>query len=134
MIDYLENVRKAGADVWRASCPVHRGKDRNLKVTHTQDDAYIAYCFVCGCNQNDVARELRIPFSELYPDYKEEKTTQPKYPNGNYRGKEQMRFDRMVIEQYERTREPTLADRNVYKLSLARFKRYNEKMQDWMGL
>jgi len=133
MIDYLDNVRKAGVDVWRASCPVHQGKDRNLKVTHTKDGAYIAYCFVCGVNQNDVARELRIPLAEIYPDYKPDKTSRPSYPAGNYRGKEQMRFDRLVIEEYNATREPSLQDRQAYKLAKARFERYNEKMQNWMS-
>ena len=124
-----------GADVWRASCPVHRGgKDRNLKVTHTQDGAYIAYCFVCGCNQNDVARDYAFPLVSYTQTTKKKRQLNLSTLTVTIVAKEQMRFDRMVIEQYERTREPTLADRNVYKLSLARFKRYNEKMQDWMGL
>lgn len=135
MLDYLDRVRKAGLDRWRAPCPVHNGKDRNLAITLKPDGTYVAYCHVCGCNQNDVAQTLRIPLQEIYPDYrKPEKNSRPVYPAGNYRGKEQMIFDRNLIEIYESdTGQKTYSDYKVYKESKARFDTYNKNMREWIN-
>lgn len=134
MLDYLERVRKSGADRWRAPCPVHNGKDRNLAITLKPDGTYVAYCHVCGCNQNDVAKSLRIPMQVIYPDYKKpEDTGRPVYPRGNYHGIEQLRYDRYLIEIYESHNKHTYKDMMAYKQSKARFNRFNEKMQEWMN-
>lgn len=134
MLDYLERVRKSGANSWRAPCPVHNGKDRNLAIDLKPDGTYVAYCFVCGCNQNDVAQTLRIPFEVIYPDYKKpDKNGKPVYPKGNYHGKEQMIFDKNMIEEYESdTGQKTYKDHLAYKQSKARFNRFNEKMREWI--
>ena len=134
MLDYLDKVRKSGHNSWRAPCPVHNGKDRNLAIDLKPDGTYVAYCFVCGCNQNDVAQTLRIPFEEIYPDYKKpDKNGKQVYPSSKYHSKEQIIFDRNMIEVYASdTGQKTYSDYKVYKESKTRFDTYNKNMREWI--
>lgn len=127
MIEWVPNYKKISG-VYRAPCPVHQGKDRNLKVTQAQDGTWLAYCFVCGCNQNDVAKVLGIPFEDIYPDYEKKDTSKPRYPKGC-----DMELDRNLIEIHEANPTDLYSDYKAYKQAKARFTNFNEKMKEWMA-
>ena len=65
----LEKVQPSGQDKWRAVCPVHGGKHRNLMVSERPDGSVGVYCFVCGASGVDLMETLRMPVSEIFsPD------------------------------------------------------------------
>lgn len=69
VLSRLDRVVPAGKDKWRAPCPVHNGKDRNLMVSVRSDGSVGAHCFVCGANGTQVCESLGLPLKEIFaPD------------------------------------------------------------------
>jgi hypothetical protein len=65
----LEKVRSAGQDKWRAVCPVHGGKHRNLMISERPDRSVGVHCFVCSATGVDLMETLGMPVSEIFsPD------------------------------------------------------------------
>ena len=65
----LEKVKTAGQDKWRAVCPVHGGKHRNLMISERTDKSVGVHCFVCGAGGVDLMETLGMPVSEIFaPD------------------------------------------------------------------
>ena len=65
----LEKVQPVGQDKWRAVCPVHGGKHRNLMVSERPDRSVGVHCFVCGASGVDLMETLGMPVSEIFsPD------------------------------------------------------------------
>ena len=65
----LEKVKIAGQDKWRAVCPVHGGKNRNLMISERSDKSVGIHCFVCGATGLDLMDTLGMPVSEIFsPD------------------------------------------------------------------
>ena len=65
----LEKVQPAGQNKWRAVCPVHGGKNRNLMISERSDKSVGIHCFVCGATGLDLMDTLGMPVSEIFsPD------------------------------------------------------------------
>lgn len=69
VLSRLDRVVPAGKDKWRAPCPVHNGKDRNLMVSERSDGSVGAHCFVCGAKGPEVCEALGLALKEIFsPD------------------------------------------------------------------
>ena len=69
ILQRLERVQQAGKSRWRAPCPVHQGKDRNLIVSERTDGSVGAHCFVCGAGGPELVEALGLPIKEIFsPD------------------------------------------------------------------
>lgn len=66
ILNGLTNVVKSGKN-WRAPCPVHDGKDRNLVVFDNADGSVGCYCHVCGATGLAVVDAISVPRKELWP-------------------------------------------------------------------
>lgn len=65
----LDRVVPSGKDRWRAPCPVHNGKDRNLMISERSDGSVGAHCFVCGATGPQLCDALGLPLKEIFaPD------------------------------------------------------------------
>ena len=111
----LDNVRQSGKAKWRAPCPVHKGKDRNLMISERSDGSVGCYCFVCGAGGLDVAESLGLPVSEIFaPDSKYERPVITK------KMQEEEKMDRLVIEMAKVNPPKTLEDTRRVQLAQAR--------------
>lgn len=133
MIQYLDKVKSAGSNAkgthYRASCPVHDGRDRNLLVTERPDGSWFCKCFVCGAVTKDVKEVLRLSWSDIDPKYNTDKQSRPSYKGG----KEQRMKDKYLIEICESSGFTTHTDRIAYQKAKARLQVFNNKMKDWMN-
>jgi hypothetical protein len=111
----LDNVRKSGNAKWRAPCPVHKGKDRNLMISERSDGSVGCYCFVCGAGGPDVMQSLGLDLKEIFaPDSKYERPVITK------KMQEEETMDRLVIEMAKVNPPKTLEDTRRVQLAQAR--------------
>ena len=118
-VDRLENVRKSGTS-YRAACPVHNGKDRNLLINMKNGEVY-AHCFVCSANTFEVAQSLGV---------KGETEERPPIPHYS---KDQRKFDTYMIELCEAQGidKLTYSDKKKYNECKRRQSNFNDKMKEW---
>jgi hypothetical protein len=115
VLNALDNVRKVGADKWRAACPVHNGKDRNLLVSERGDGSVGAHCFVCGATGPDVVQSLGVNIKEIFaPD------SDYKAPMISKKMLNEEQQDRLVLAMAEKMPPQTLADRRRVQLAQSR--------------
>ncbi len=63
----------SGTGQWRARCPVHQGKSRNLSIREESDGTVLLHCHHTDqngrgtCSAKDIAAALDIAFRELFP-------------------------------------------------------------------
>lgn len=134
MIQYLDKVKSAGSNAkgthYRAACPVHNGKDRNLLVTERQDGSWFCHCFVCNADTKEVKDVLGIPWGEIDPKYlKPSKGDRPRYKNGE----DQRLTDLSLIQEYDKNGPMVHTDIEAYERAKGRMRDFNNKMEDWMN-
>jgi len=111
----LDNVRKSGNSKWRAPCPVHKGKDRNLMISERSDGSVGCYCFVCGAGGPDVMQSLGLDLKEIFaPDSEYQR------PVITNKMQEEETMDRLVIEMAKVNPPKTLEDTRRVQLAQAR--------------
>jgi hypothetical protein len=111
----LDNVRKSGNSKWRAPCPVHKGKDRNLMISERSDGSVGCYCFVCGAGGPDVMQSLGLDLKEIFaPDSEYQRPVITK------KMQEEETMDRLVIEMAKVNPPKTLEDTRRVQLAQAR--------------
>ena len=111
----LDNVRKSGNAKWRAPCPVHKGKDRNLMISERSDGSVGCYCFVCGAGGPDVMQSLGLDLKEIFaPDSEYQRPVITK------KMQEEEKVDRLVIEMAKVNPPKTLEDTRRVQLAQAR--------------
>ena len=111
----LDNVRKSGNSKWRAPCPVHKGKDRNLMISERSDGSVGCYCFVCGAGGPDVMQSLGLDLKEIFaPDSEYQRPVITK------KMQEEEKMDRLVIEMAKVNPPKTLEDTRRVQLAQAR--------------
>ncbi len=67
ILSRLDAVRQVGAGRWRARCPAHDGKNRNvLSIGETSDGTVLLKCF-CGCTVAQVVSAVGLEFADLFP-------------------------------------------------------------------
>jgi hypothetical protein len=117
----LDNVRKTGHS-YRAACPVHNGKDRNLLVNMKNGEVF-AHCFVCHANTFEVAKELGVKGDNI------NQLPIPRY------SKDQRTFDRYMIEICEKEGLDNMrySDRKKYRECKMRMDNFNNKMKEYMN-
>jgi uncharacterized C2H2 Zn-finger protein len=132
MIQYLDKVKSAGSSgkgkSYRAACPVHDGRDRNLLVTERPDGSWFCKCFVCGAVTRDVKDALRLSWSDINPEYKCDNQSRPVYKGG----KDQRMKDKYLIQICELNGFSTHTDKIAYQKAKARLQVFNDKMKEWM--
>ncbi len=63
----LDAVRKVGAGRWRARCPAHDGKNRDvLSVGETTDGTVLIRCFH-GCTASEIVGAAGLDLADLFP-------------------------------------------------------------------
>lgn len=60
-----QKVKGAGRDMWRATCPAHKGEDLNLAVAKG-DQGVLVKCWSQGCAEYDIASSLGLTLSDLF--------------------------------------------------------------------
>lgn len=67
LLSRLEAVRQTGAGRWRAKCPSHDGKNREvLSIGETTDGTVLLKCFH-GCTAAEVVAAIGLELSDLFP-------------------------------------------------------------------
>ncbi len=67
LLDKLESVREVAPGRWRAQCPAHRGKNRDvLSVGETSDGTVLLKCFH-GCTALEVVSAVGLGLADLFP-------------------------------------------------------------------
>jgi hypothetical protein len=67
LLDRLDSVHQVAAGRWRARCPAHDGKNRNvLSIAECGDGTVLVKCFN-GCVAGDVVHALGLELSDLFP-------------------------------------------------------------------
>jgi hypothetical protein len=67
VLDRLDGVRQVAAGRWRARCPAHDGKNRNvLSIAECGDGTVLLKCFQ-GCPVCDVVRAVGLELTDLFP-------------------------------------------------------------------
>lgn len=115
VLNALDNVRKSGKDKWRAACPVHNGKDRNLMISERSDGSVGVYCFVCGAGGLDITEAIGVSNKEIFApgsDYKA--------PMISKKMLNEEQQDRLVLAMAEKMPPQTLADRRRVQLAQSR--------------
>lgn len=73
LLSLLNNVQTAGANSWKAYCPIHeddgRPHDPSLSVSEAQDGKVLIHCFVCNATGPQVCSKLGLSIRELFPAY-----------------------------------------------------------------
>ena len=62
----LDNVKKTGAEKWRASCPAHEDKNPSLSIREMDDGRVLLHCFA-GCGAVEVLNAIGLDFADLFP-------------------------------------------------------------------
>lgn len=123
----LDNVRQSGKAKWRAPCPVHKGKDRNLMISERSDGSVGCYCFVCGAGGPDVMQSLGLDLKEIFaPD------SEYRRPVITKKMQEEEKMDRLVVEMAKVTPPTTLADKRRVQLAEARLEGIQGKRDQLM--
>ena len=128
ILESLDKVTTAGQSKWRAACPVHGGKHRNLMVSERSDGSVGVHCFVCGADGVALCNALGLPIAEIFsPDSKYERPVITK------RMQEQLMEDELVISiaeaDQERGKRLTLEDKKRVRLAEARIEGIRAKQQ-----
>ena len=67
LLDRLDSVRQVGPDRWRARCPAHDGKNREvLSIAATSDGTTLVRCFH-GCSALEIVRAVGLKLHDLFP-------------------------------------------------------------------
>ena len=67
LLDKLDGVRQVAAGRWRARCPSHDGKNRDvLSIGETTDGTVLLKCFA-GCSAADVVGAVGLELADLFP-------------------------------------------------------------------
>lgn len=56
-----------GKSRWKAACPAHGGKDRNLQVTECSDGTILLKCWSHGCTADEICGALCLKLRDLFP-------------------------------------------------------------------
>ena len=116
VLNNLSKTRKAGANKWRAPCPVHNGKDYNLMVSEREDGSIGVYCFVCGAKEHDLADALMLDRKMFYKPL----DGYERLPVVTKKMESEEKADRLVLMMAENATSMTLADRRRVQLAKAR--------------
>lgn len=83
-LNRLNKVTQKGNGKWLACCPVHNDKSPSLAID-VEDGKVLIHCFGCGATGPEVAHQLGIDISELFPpndfDYENYTNQSRKYFN-----------------------------------------------------
>jgi hypothetical protein len=67
LLSQLDGVHQVGAARWRARCPAHDGKSRDvLSIGETPDGTVLVKCFG-GCSAAEVVAAVGLQLSDLFP-------------------------------------------------------------------
>ena len=67
LLDRLDAVRQVGHGRWRARCPAHDGKNRDvLSIGEANDGTVLVKCFH-GCSASDIVRAVGLELHHLFP-------------------------------------------------------------------
>jgi len=67
LLDRLEAVRQNGPARWRARCPAHDGKNRDvLSITEAGDGTVLLKCFA-GCTALEIVGAVGLELHDLFP-------------------------------------------------------------------
>lgn len=67
LLDRLDAVRQVAACRWRARCPAHNGRNRDvLSIGETNDGTVLVKCFA-GCSASDVVAAVGLELTDLFP-------------------------------------------------------------------
>ena len=87
LLSRLDNVHESKPGMWRARCPVHKGKSRSLVITEDSGEIILIHCFA-GCGGADVLDAFDMCYSDLYPKISQgNKFFQDRIPHLSYRSK-----------------------------------------------
>jgi hypothetical protein len=88
LLDRLDGVHQVGRGRWRARCPAHDGKNREvLSIGETTDGTVLVKCFH-GCSAADVVAAVGLKLGDLFPrvDWQETGThhARPRRPRADW--------------------------------------------------
>ena len=67
LLDRLDVVRQVGAGRWRARCPAHDSKNKDvLSIGEANDGTVLLKCFA-GCTASDVVKAVGLELHDLFP-------------------------------------------------------------------
>jgi len=67
LLSRLDAVRQVGAGRWRARCPAHNGKNRDvLSVGESPDGVVLVKCFH-GCSAEEVVGAVGLELTDVFP-------------------------------------------------------------------
>jgi len=88
ILSRLEAVRHVGAGRWRARCPAHDGKNKNvLSIGETSDGTVIVKCFA-GCTAAAIVGAVGLELHDLFPNVEWQSTgmhhVRPRRPRADW--------------------------------------------------
>lgn len=69
VISRLDKVKPAGANKWKACCPVHDDKNPSLAISETSEGVLLLKCWA-GCSTNEIVSAIGLELRDLFPGEK----------------------------------------------------------------
>ena len=67
LLDRLDAMRQVGHGRWRARCPAHDGKNRDvLSIGEANDGTVLVKCFH-GCTASEIVKAVGLELHDLFP-------------------------------------------------------------------
>ena len=66
-LNYLDKVKKTGADKWQACCPGHDDKSPSMAIKAGDYNRILLHCFA-GCSTEEITGALGLKLTDLFPD------------------------------------------------------------------
>lgn len=70
VLSYLDKVKSAGTNRWKACCPAHEDKNPSLAISETSDGVVLLKCWA-GCTTQSIVSAVGLELRDLFPGEKQ---------------------------------------------------------------
>lgn len=67
LLSRLKQVKKTGANTWKACCPAHEDRSPSMAIKETTDGAILIHCFA-GCSVPEIVGSIGVDMGDLFPE------------------------------------------------------------------